>query len=550
MIFLKFIWNDNELFWKINNGKLQKGKIENKKENYDLSLKEGKVLDEVFSLIFDFSKTTKLKTIYFNNKSIAHFINESGFNFFYEEQDNKLILLNEKDLKILNYIYNNQNGVWAFQLNDLGNKNYFKRIVNVGKTALVVFLISSITLGLNNNIVVKAQAGDYEAFYQSNIAITEEVAEEQENVILTYNDIVNLVNENPYLKQEEKNLILDCQQYFFDNLKYMNNAHVQKMLKNLRIEYTPIKQKTINGTYYDNEYKIVIYNSDEFSNAPKNIITHEISHAFAIPPLSYAKMKNGQITIEALNTIVNNEYYGESQNYDNSYNSIIPYVRILCEIVDPEILKQAFFKTDISLIKDYLLTIINDENLIENLFTTVDVNFNLENEVFLSNDVDNQNILNLINENNKVIYDSLKLIYETKTQDSITNNEEIMFWVDKNKILEDKINSYYTNEYLQEIALYNYTNVKENKTYFVDKYPNSIINLCTQIKADFFPLTEEDIQEFIQNGIIKKENGSYLISNEYQNHLIIKDNQVYQIGYSPSEYSEYKLQNNTLNYQK
>ena len=551
MKFLKFIWNDSELFWKINNDKLQKGKLKDKKEIYNLSLEEENILDEILSKVLSFSKPTNLKNIYFNNKTFKHFVSEYGFNVFYEEKDNKLTLPSEKDLKILNFVYNNQEGVWAFQFKNSNNKDYFKRIVNVGKKAIIVSLISSITIGLNSNIVVRASAGDYEAYYQNNIAVNQQL-DETENVTLTYEDVVNLINANPYLNQDEKNLILSCKQYFLDNLTYMDNAHVQKMLTNLQIEYRPESNGSIDGSYDDANYKIIIYHSTQFSNASKAVLTHEISHAFAISPLSYANTKCGQKVIEALNVIVNNEYYGENERYDGAYNTIVPYARILCEIVDRETLKQAFFKTDMSLIEDYLLTIINDKALVENLLVTIDANLNLESELFNSqlNETDQQNMLNLIHENSKIILDSLKLLYETKTQDSIVNNEEIMFWYNKNALLEKQINEYYSDAYLKEIALNNYTHVKENKTYFTNQCPNSIINLCTQIDSKYFLLNEEDIEQYKQEGIIKLVNGTYLISDDYQNQLIVKDNQFYFIGYSPSEYKEYKLQTNNLNYQR
>lgn len=35
LMFLKFEWNNNILFYKIEDGKLQKGKIENENEIYD-----------------------------------------------------------------------------------------------------------------------------------------------------------------------------------------------------------------------------------------------------------------------------------------------------------------------------------------------------------------------------------------------------------------------------------------------------------------------------------------------------------------------------------
>ena len=305
-------------------------------------MEEEKILEEVYSKILGFANLLKLKNISFKNKLFAHYLNQNNFNIFYEIKDNKLTIPNEKDLKILNYYYNNQEELWAINSLNSKDNNYFKRVINIGKKALVVYLASTITLGLSGEVVVNASVGDYHPPIEQNIITNEE---ENENLVLSYEDIVELVNLNPYLSLDEKNLILDQKEYFIAALGYLNNSHVKKMLANLKIEYYPENRGTIQGQYNDSNYTVNIYNATNFAQASKSTITHELSHAFAISPCSYGNLGYGQKTIEALNVIVNNEYFGHGQIYDQSYNCIIPYIRILCEIVDSEILKQAFFRT-------------------------------------------------------------------------------------------------------------------------------------------------------------------------------------------------------------
>ncbi len=548
-MFLKFEWNNNILFYKIENGKLQKGKMDNEYESYDLTLEEENVLESVLSKIVKSNNTLRLKNIEFNQKTFAHLINENNYNLFYEIKDNNYSIPVENDLIILNNLYNAQEEYWAFE-ESKKEKDYFKRIINYGKKALVVFVTSNLALGLSGQIIVNAQVGDYQTYYQENIV---EQETEKENIQLTYQDVVNLVNHNSNLSQKEKELILSNPKYFEDNLKYMDNSHVSKMLKNLKVEYNPNSNGKIQGSFYDSSYKVIVYNAHNFDDASKSTLTHEFSHAFAIPPLSYGKVDYSQKIIEALNVIVNNEYFGHDPVYDSSYNNVTPYARILAEIVDPEILKQAFFKTDFSIIENYLKNIINDDAYVKDLFMTINANFSINDELIQNYNLDDkerQNLLDLSQQNNQLILDHLKQLYETKTNDSIMNNEEIMYWYDKSSLLKDIVSPYFNNEVFRDLSINNYTNIKVNKTYFNDTCPNSIINICNKINPTNYPLGNLDKKIYMQDGVIKEENGKYIINEDYRNQFIISGNQIYQKGYEPAEYTEYQLQSVSLNYKK
>ena len=54
----------------------------------------------------------------------------------------------------------------------------------------------------------------------------------------------------------------------------------------------------------------------------------------------------------------------------------------------------------------------------------------------------------------------------------------------------------------------------------------------------------------MQDGVIKEENGKYIINEDYRDQFIISGNQIYQKGYEPAEYTEYQLQSVSLNYKK
>ena len=137
----------------------------------------------------------------------------------------------------------------------------------------------------------------------------------------------------------------------------------------------------------------------------------------------------------------------------------------MAEIIEPEVLKQAFFKTDISLIENYLVNIINDEAFVKDLLIAINTNVNINNTL-LNNSLDEQeknNLLNLAQENNKLILNYLKLIYETKTNESIESNEEIMYWYNKEILLDELMKPYFPEKDIREMTINCYTNVNENK---------------------------------------------------------------------------------------
>ncbi len=543
MKILKFNWFAKELFINLENNKLQKGKVENAIINYDLSKEESNIIDIVFKQIAS-NNYIHLKDISYNNNSFAHLLNSNNLNIFFEIKDKHYDIPNEADLKILNFIYNNQERYSSFKLSDLKEYDFYQRIVKIGKKAIPVLIAANIAFTMGGNLVAEASVGDYEEYYNS--------INNVEEITLTYNDIVNLVNTNPNLSNEEKNVILSCKEYFNDNLAYLDHNHISNMLKNLKIAYKQEDNGSIKGLYNDETYQITIYNSTSFNDANISVLTHEISHALAIPPHAYNQKSYGQNLIEALNVIVNNEYFGQNKEYDISYPTIISYAKIMAEIIEPEVLKQAFFKTDISLIENYLVNIINDEAFVKDLLTAINTNVNINNTL-LNNSLDEQeknNLLNLAQENNKLILNNLKLIYETKTNESIESNEEIMYWYNKEILLDELMKPYFPEKDIREMTINCYTNVNENKTYFANLCSNTKINLCKKITTKYYPLSNMDIEAFKAEGAIKEVNGKYIISQDYQNNLILKNNQLYTKGYAPLEYMEYELQSHNLKYEK
>ncbi len=324
----------------------------------------------------------------------------------------------------------------------------------------------------------------------------------KKNIKLNDEDITKLLNLNPYLNEEEKAFILSNPKFINDNLKYMDHNYIFEMLLNLKVEYHEEGKEHVSGEYYEDDYKIILYKSHNFNEANKNVLSHELCHAFS------ASFDNSPGRyIEFINSIVNSEYW----SYDSGYEVLKPKGYALIELLGSENIKKAYFKNDNSSLKKILLGYINDEDLANELFELFD---------FCVNKLLDNNSYEFTQEDYR-INEILKLYYEAKNKTKAEDNLLFMYYLDKDKTIKSIAEKFLDNEDI----------VKENlnlpcnfiKYYFNDdlkEQNRTVLTLWQNINTEKEPLTDIEISDFINQGIIIMKddryisNASYLVQDE------------------------------------
>lgn len=324
----------------------------------------------------------------------------------------------------------------------------------------------------------------------------------KKNIKLNDEDITKLLNLNPYLNEEEKAFILSNPKFINDNLKYMDHNYIFEMLLNLKVEYHEEGKEHVSGEYYEDDYKIILYKSHNFNEANKNVLSHELCHAFS------ASFDNSPGRyIEFINSIVNSEYW----SYDSGYEVLKPKGYALIELLGSENIKKAYFKNDNLSLKKILLGYINDEDLANELFELFD---------FCVNKLLDNNSYEFTQEDYR-INEILKLYYEAKNKTKAEDNLLFMYYLDKDKTIKSIAEKFLDNEDI----------VKENlnlpcnfiKYYFNDdlkEQNRTVLTLWQNINTEKEPLTDIEISDFINQGIIIMKddryisNASYLVQDE------------------------------------
>ena len=187
---------------------------------------------------------------------------------------------------------------------------------------------------------------------------------------LSVDDLCNLINESENLNDLEKDYLIN-EKLFDEVINYVNNGNngfvLKKHIKNMDI--TPITEEEIEvdsdilGFYHEfyspNVLHVKDYNEDDFSNI-EYVISHELIHMIEGCPYYYIR--------EGFTSIVNSEYYMS----DSSYSSVRTRLKVLMEIVGPEVIWNLVFSRDKSELDSILDNYLSEEDSkeLKQLFNT------------------------------------------------------------------------------------------------------------------------------------------------------------------------------------
>jgi len=512
---------------KVDNNELIYQKNENGNISTNLNKDEIKLINTIFFNLIPSQNIKNLGYINYNNKKINHLYDlNNSFHIFYE---------NEKDITedclTLNDIFNNQEEYLALkETNSNNNSKYTKRKVKVGKKVISVLVLSTFILttsvfyikGIHNLVSLISNHIKEHKYY-------EEVEKYQDRQ-LTVEEIIASINNNPQLTQEEKEFFLSAKNFFNDNIEYFDYYTVIDNLNNLHIEY--IKEESKNpGQYEDFTYtqdakgRIRVYKSTNFSDAPKYALSHGFLHAFT-------KMSNtDNYFYEGLHVLINNEYFGNSF-YDNGYKVLKNYVYIICELINPEVLRQYHAHNDIKYLIDALTKIIPDENMAITLLT--DIDFICEAEILRNSSQEKYNKLKAeYSLKTNEIDILLKKYYQAKFQ--ISPEEDLYAFFCFNPLnactkiaseLDFSLNAFRKAD--------EFTIIKQYKKIFNKTgYDNLVLSLCDEVKEVPKLYTLDDLL----NG-----ETDFLYRTKDEINLPQVTEGLYQgIAYEPNHYIDYEV---------
>lgn len=426
---LRFNYKGKELVVFSNDGEFIYASIINDELNYDLTEEERIVLDKALTLTMTSHDIADLGYIKYNQKKFRHFYdNGRDFHLFYEGDD--LNIPNPNDLFNLNYIFNNQEEYVAIYRKESYHEKQVKKIKRVikigGVSTLVLISLAGIELSLNHLLKeepLRLVANGTLPTPNSRIVYQDPAISNQGEIGVE--DIAKAVLSNSNLTSSEKNLFLKSSRFLESLAPYLNEDVLYK-LRNFKIEYASnLGDNNRTAEWQDTLLTMKVYNAIDFESAEKSSLSHEFIHIFSNNP----NITLGHALYEFTTANINNEYYGDSNNYDNSYNWLTRYGMPLIQIIGPDNIRKYYVNPRPNILTSALMEIIPDYNMACHVISNFDTFNNLWRDHY---DADFQEKWG--STMNQVIYEldnELMQYYNAKYTNNNLENLSCLYYLDK-----------------------------------------------------------------------------------------------------------------------
>lgn len=263
---------------------------------------------------------------------------------------------------------------------------------------------------------------------------------------------------NESLTKEEKQKLTGYIQYFIDN-KYLDYEYVYKQFSTLKL--SPINKDLGYAGTYTAMNNTIKFDSEE---ARKDALTHEAYHS---------EDKSGKILsyndyawfIEGLTSVLNYEYFNQKDNGNDGNDVKAYFIRILCELVNPDILFKVRATGDMNILIDELVNKGARKDTVLELFK-------------LFNDY------NYLEEDEKTINDNLNIIHETLKKEisiklieiynSIYNTPDFIKPIYFDYILKIELDGKTSNVSSTETSFYYFNSLKKDTFSEIKNLENGI----------------------------------------------------------------------------
>lgn len=273
--------------------------------------------------------------------------------------------------------------------------------------------------------------------------------------------ILTAVIDNPNLTEEEKQIIYKLVDIIEDN-PYINKKTAYANLKKLDIKHIDRDKNVsddINGAYLPINNEINIYVEDD----DYTILLHEIIHCIFTNSSSYSLPR---YLSEGTTELLVDEYFTETPFVEENYYPYeIAMVKILCEMVGPDVVLEAYSTGDMSIICNKLTEVMNEDSAKNYL--------DLLNKMFED-----------YNREGKIVLDDMSTFLATtndyfKAKDGDVRNEAYEY---NKELLINLKNKYPTNDYVYYVIENGYykkpyfsTKLKQKtKKYYLEKEKSSV----------------------------------------------------------------------------
>ena len=311
--FIEF--NNQKIEIQILNGKIQFIKENTKSFNHEEQKLISKIKEEISinkrnSIFIKKVKLSKNYSLYYDKKSK---------NYFWIPEDN---IYNENDNKLLNFKYNHQEEILAYdKIENLNSKNFYKKLINFENKTLILFIVSTIALSFNFSSP-KVEASE-QSLIPTETVLIEETKSPEIIYVYDYNDIEESINKNPYLSEEEKSIIKSTKFIFDENYMYMNIPLVLSRLETLKIEYSQEYDNRYTAGTYNPIDNIIRLRNKSIKGALQEFI-HEYLHVLQTTYNSFLmELSNQFFTNEVIMRLYEEHLIEDYYFYDNMANSKI-----------------------------------------------------------------------------------------------------------------------------------------------------------------------------------------------------------------------------------
>lgn len=431
VIISKFKYNNcNYVIYLKNSNTISYGYMDGKNIKTDLTDEEIKLMDFVASksiISNDPNNYEDLGDFEYNNKKYQIFLDSvSGLRFFREWKNGKLVKPHYKEIAEFMYYLNTSKLLVKLKepLFDSEKSKKFKRII---KTIEIGFLSIeiSIALYLTAYVVAPRVLNDINLEYYNSPT---SISTKNEEDIITYEDIINALDQNPNLSEQEKKFIIKQSFSLLKNTKYVNKKLVVELLKKVYFKYNDYTNSECLGSISQVTGQIDIYECTSFEDCDEETLAHEVQHIFEA---NKCLESFGRWLSEGLNSTVNAEQNGFKFE-ECSYYAQQNFAKILMEIIGGDAVKSFYYYGDINYILVPLNEIIPDKSLSKRLINIIDLYMPLYGQYYTPNNV-NQDDLN-IKDLYKLEEEALKIIrqyYETKYNRPLEDDFLMRYYVSK-----------------------------------------------------------------------------------------------------------------------
>lgn len=186
--------------------------------------------------------------------------------------------------------------------------------------------------------------------------------------VLTLNDLYEAINSNDNLNENEKKVLDNVMPFLQDYSDYISYNDLIDNLSNFDIVYENrerTKDFNLGGTWSRSNQLITLYNSKEEDLLNEDsCINHEMVHLLCEHKNDYPRFFT-----EGLDALVCEEYGFDSFGH---YPCQVLFSRMLCEVIDPEIVMESYIKQDFSIIRNELLKIDSNEEKLDAMLNELD----------------------------------------------------------------------------------------------------------------------------------------------------------------------------------